>query len=1064
MKKNIKHTFLAMLLFMACLSGLRAQQSLTINGRVFSALDSLPLPGATVKVMTSSQLTVTDSEGNFRIAGLEPTSVLVISFLGFHTLEMSALDLADNPSPVIYLLEEVTGLDEVTVLSTGFQEIPKERATGSFVQVDRELINRKVSTGLLERLEDVTPSLIFNRGPGASSDPVTIRGRNTLFAETQPLVIVDNFPYDSPLENINPNDVESITILRDAAAASIWGARSGNGVIVIKTKSGSFKSPMRVTLNSNVNWIQKPDLFAGSQMDIGEFISVEEQLFNNGNFNSRYNLASRPPLSPVVETLFAFREGNISLAEKNSALARFSTYDSRSERMDHFYRTATNQQYSLGIDGGTDLYRYAVSLGYDKNQNSVPGNFNNRYTTSLQNDWRSANSRLELGAALYWTLSENESGTQVPSMQPYERLRDGEENPISVIRDFNFKYIQEMKERGFLDGTYTPLNEIGLASNRTRQSDARLNLSAAYKIAPWLKASVRYQYWANSSENRNHSPLESYSTRFLINRFTQISPEGLLSYPVPMGGILNLVQSNSSGNYLRGQLNFDHTWKEDHELHAILGGELKEMTLLTSGVGYYGYDDELGLNLPVDYLTRFRINPTNGLSTVPNSDSHSGIIDRYVSGFANASYSFKKRYIATVSVRKDASNLFGVNTNQKGVPLWSAGLGWTLSQERFYRSGLIPFLKLRTTYGYNGNVDKSISAFTTAAYYITTSNNLNPGERAATVRNPPNPNLRWEKIRVWNAGLDFGFKNNLLDGSIEYYSKEGQDLIGDIPTPPSLGLTQFRGNFASTRTTGLDLELRSTPINRKLRWDINFFHSLVREEVTEYDIPARADNLVFSQIVTPLKGKPLFSLYSYPWGGLDPDTGAPRGILNGEPSLDYSAIRAGLTAETVVFHGSARPTSFGSLRNTLGYKSLSLSFNISYRLGYYFRRNTVDYVDLANGRITHADYHQRWMKPGDELITQVPSMILTVNSNRQTIYGFSEVTAERGDHIRFQDVRLAYRLDKKNLHWLPFRTAEIYSYANNLRILWKKTDFPIDPDFQGIPPAMSLAFGLRIDL
>ncbi|WPR77501.1 SusC/RagA family TonB-linked outer membrane protein [Algoriphagus sp. NG3] len=1064
MKKNTIDSILAVILFLSSVEGLQAQQIVSVTGRIFSASDSIPLPGATVKISASSKLTVTDQNGRFLLSELDPESVLIISFLGFQSMESPVQDWLGTSDHMIYLMEDIRGLEEVTVLSTGFQEIPKERATGSFVQVDRDLINRSVSTGLLDRLENVTPSLIFNRGPGAASDPISIRGRNTFFAETQPLIIVDNFPYDGPLENINPNDVESITILRDAAAASIWGARSGNGVIVVKTKSGSFKSPMRVTLNANVNFIRKPDLFARSQMDIGEFIGVEEQLFNNGNYDSRINLSSRPALSPVVETLIANREGNLSIAEKNTALAQYAAFDSRAELMDHFYRTAVNQQYSLGLDGGADLYRYAFSLGYDNNQNSVPGNFNKRYTSSFQNDWRSADGRLDLGASVYWALSENESGTDIPAMQPYEKLLDESGNPQTVIRDYNSRYIKEMEEMGFLNSTYTPLNEIGLTSNRLRQSDARINLSAGYKIAPWLKTTVRYQYWANSGENRNHSPLESYSTRYLINRYTQISEEGMLSYPIPMGGMLNLKQSNSSGNYLRGQVNLDQTWRKEHEIHAIIGAELKEVNQLTSGVGYYGYDDMLGLSLPVDYLTRFRIQPTNGLATVPTGDIHGGTVDRFVSGFANASYSYRKRYMFSLSARKDASNIFGVNTNQRGVPLWSTGLGWTISQESFYRAGFIPYLKLRSTFGYNGNVDKSISAFTTASYYITASNSLNPGERAAVIRNPPNPYLRWEKIKVWNAAIDFGFKNDILDGSLEFYSKMGQDLIGDIPTPPSQGIQQYRGNFGSTRTTGMDLELRSSPLRSSFRWDINFFHSLVREEVTEYDIPARADNLIFSQLVTPLEGRPLFSLYSYPWGGLDPDTGDPRGILDGEPSTDYSAIRAGMTSDNVVYHGSSRPTSFGSLRNTLGYKGLSISFNISYRLGYYFRRNTVNYVDLVNGRITHADYHLRWQQAGEELITDVPSMPLVVNSNRQTIYRYSEITAERGDHIRFQDVRIAYRMERKSQHWLPFRSAELYSYVSNLGILWKKTDFRIDPDFQDIPPPRSLALGLRIDI
>lgn len=1063
MKRLYKH-LAGCVLLLTSLSGLQAQQTINLSGRVLSAQDSLPLPGAAVKVASSQILTIADQQGVFQLDKVDAGEILIISFLGFRTEEIPAGVLMTLPGQTLYLTEEAKGLDEVTVLSTGFQEIPKERATGSFVKVDRELVNRKVSTSLLDRLEDVTPSLIFNRGTGANGDPVSIRGRNTLFAETQPLIVVDNFPYDGPIENINPNDVESITILRDAAAASIWGARSGNGVIVIRTKSGSFKTPLRVSFNSNVNFVQKPDLFARQQMDIGEFVGVEEMLFKNGNYNSRINQASRPALSPVVETLLAFREGRITESEKNSALARYKTYDSRQSLAEDFYQTATNQQYSVGLNGGTDQYRYSAGLGYDRNSHAVPGNGNSRYTLSLQNDWKSGNGRLDLGAGVYWAQSESETGMEAPSMLPYERLRDESGIPQRVMRDFNTRYLAQFPALGYLDGTFVPLNEIGLSSNRLSQTDARFNLALGYTVAPWLKATVRYQYWTNTAESRHHQPLESYNTRWLINRYTQTSPEGLLSYPVPMGGLLDQGNSNATGQYLRGQLNIDKAWKETHEVHGIVGAEVKNVNLLSSGTRYYGYDDEFGLSLPVDYLTRFRVNPNNSQNTVPNGDSHSGTVDRFVSLFTNMSYTYRKRYILTASARKDASNLFGVNTNQRAVPLWSAGLGWTVSQEGFYRSGLLPFLKFRTTFGYNGNVDKTLSAYTTATYYITGSNTLNPGERAASIRNPPNPDLRWEKIRIWNVGLDFGFKNDLLDGSLEFYSKTGEDLIGDIPLAPSMGMSQFRGNFASTLTRGMDLELRSSPVRGPIRWDINFFHSMVREEVTDFEINPRADNMVYGMLLTPVKGNPLFSIYSFPWAGLDPDSGAPRGILNGEPSMDYSAVLANLTPENVIFHGSARPTSFGSLRNALSYKGVSLSVNISYRLGYYFRRNTVDYTDLVNGRITHSDYHLRWQQPGDENTTQVPSMPLTVNSNRQAIYAFSEVTVERGDHIRFQDIRLAYLFDRSTLHWLPFRSAEFYSYANNLGILWKKTDASIDPDFQNLPPATSFALGLRIDL
>jgi TonB-linked SusC/RagA family outer membrane protein len=1058
--------FLTFILFALMVNPTFAQRAtgIVLRGYVYSTDERQALAGAVIREKEGSKTGISESDGSFVISEVSPESVFLISFIGFKTREITAAEISRLEGSIIYLDNSDTELGEVTIMSTGFQDIPKERSTGSFVAVDRELINRRVSTNLLDRLEDVTPGLIFNRGVGSGNDPISIRGRSTIYAETKPLIVIDNFPYDGPLENINPNDVESITVLRDAAAASIWGARSGNGVIVIKTKSGAYGSRMNISLNANVSITGKPDLFAKPQMDIAEFIDMEQLLFNNGNYNSRITQAGKPPLSLGVETMLAYRNGQITLEEKDRQLAAMKTYDSRSELMNHYLRPAKNQQYSLNIGGGSETHRYNLALGGDYNLQELPGNSDRRITVGVQNDWSLLNKRLELGVSLYLVQSRQETGTPLPDMGPYDRLLDETGMPLPVIRDFNLRYVSSFPELGFLDGRFVPLQEVGLVSNRSDQTDMRLNTSLGYRIVPWLNAKVLYQYWNNVGENRLNKPLESYDVRWLVNRFTQFDDSGNAVYPVPVGGTLSEQTSRMDGNFLRGQLDFNPVWGEHGEVFGVLGAEMKDVSMVATRGLFYGYDDEYGLSLPVDYTTRFPINPTS-TSTIPSGDSHSGTVDRFVSLFANASYTYRKKYILTASLRRDASNIFGVNTNMRAVPLWSAGVGWVVSQEGFYQSEFLPFLKFRGTFGYNGNVDRTTSAYTTASYYITASSSQNPGERAALIQNPPNPDLRWERIKTWNGALDFGLKNDVLNGSLEVFVKDGVDLIGDYPVAPSMGTSVFRGNFASTRTKGLDISLHTAPVRGRVRWDIHYFHSLIREEVTDYEIRPNAEQLVFGQFVTPYTGRPLFGLYSYAWAGLDPDTGDPRGVLNGEPSTDYLGIRRGTSPEALVYHGSLRPTSFGAIRNTFVFGGLNFSFNIAYRLGYYFRRNSADYTDLLNGRITHSDYELRWRQPGDELHTVVPSIPagLRSNANRQVVYNFSEALVERGDHIRLQDIRVSYHLDKLSQSWLPFQSAELYSYVSNLGILWKKTDQNIDPDYQRIPPAKSFAFGLRVD-
>jgi TonB-linked SusC/RagA family outer membrane protein len=1036
---------------------------IAVRGYVYSLDDRQALAGAVIRQKDGRKTAISEKDGSFFISDVSPESVFLISFIGFKSREITATETSRLEDSIIYLENSDTELGEVTVMSTGFQDIPKERSTGSFAAVDRELISRKVSTNLLDRLEDVTPGLIFNRGLGMGNDPVSIRGRSTIYAETKPLIVIDNFPYDGPLENINPNDVESITVLRDAAAASIWGARSGNGVIVIKTKSGAFGRDMTISLNANVSIIERPDLFARPQMNISEFIEMEQLLFNNGNYNSQINQAGKPPLSLGVETLLAYRNGDITLEERDARLAVMKTYDSRSELLKHFYRSAKKQQYSLNIGGGSETHRYNVSLGTDYNLHELPQNSDRRITIGAQNDWSLLDKRLEFGVSLYLVQALSETGTQTPDIGPYERLQDETGVALPIIRDFNLRYVSSFPDLGLLDGKFVPLEEIGKVSNRAEQTDMRLNTSLGYRLMPWLNVKVLHQYWSNVGETRLNKSKDSYDVRWLVNRFTQFDESGSTVYPIPIGGTLTELTNRMEGNFLRGQLDVNPVFGQKSEVFGIIGAEMKDVSMVSTRGLFYGYDDQFGVSLPVDYVTRFPINPTS-VSTIPRGDSHSGTVDRFVSFFANASYTHSKKYILSASVRRDASNIFGVNTNMRAVPLWSAGLGWVVSQEGFYHSEFLPFLKLRGTFGYNGNVDRTTSAYTTAAYYITGSTAQNPGERAAVIQNPPNPDLRWERVRMWNGALEFGLKNDILDGSLEVYVKDGIDLIGDYPIAPSLGANIFRGNFASTRTKGLDLSLHAVPVKGRMKWDIHFFHSLIREKVIGYEINPNVDQLVSGQFVLPVTGRPLFGLYSYGWAGLDPDTGNPMGILGGEPSTDYLGIRRGTSSEELVYHGSQRPTSFGSLRNTFGFRGFCLSFNIAYRMGYYFRRNSVDYTQLLGGRVTHSDYDLRWQQSGDEQHTVVPSIPagLRSNANRQLFYNFSETLVERGDHIRLQDIRLSYRVEKVSSPWLPFQNVELYSYVSNLGILWKKTDKDIDPDFQQIPPARSFALGLSV--
>lgn len=1058
-----KFTPLLLLLFL--LPELAFAQQATLKGTVYSE-DGISLPGALIYLRDTEFRTVTDEKGSFSLTPPKGTYVLMVSYIGMETFRMEiTIPTVDNLE--IQLKTDSMDLESVEVVSTGYQTLPKERATGSFVLLDSQLVQRKVSTNILERLEDVTPGLVFNRGPQAANDPISIRGRGTIFGNTAPLIIVDNFPYDGPIENINPNEVASISVLKDAAAASIWGARAGNGVIVITTHRGRKNQPLNISLNSNITTTQHRDLFYVPQMGIPEFIGIEQDLFGRNFYRSQENNANKPKLSPAVETLIALRDGKLTQQQADQQLQDMGQRDIRRDIQSHYLRPSLSQQYSLSLSGGGEKSSYQVALGYDHTQQDIIGNQNSRWTLTSGNEWDLFKNRVKAGMLLNFSNQNGINRTALPFGYAYDRLADESGNPLSIANTYSTRYIKSIQDQGLLDWTYVPLNERGQLDHSSQAYDLRVTPSLQINLIEGLDLGLHYQYWRNLSKSNNRDPLVLFSTRDQINRYTQIGEDGSLSYPMPIGDILSIGDSEAYSHTFRPQLTYRKDWKQNHFLNALAGAEVRDLQAENWSTRYFGYRDDMATSVNVDLITRypFYYNPGQQ-GTILSGNSLGGRTDRFVSYYANLGYDFKHTYFLTGSIRKDQSNIFGVDANMRGVPLWSIGAGWIVSEKLKASIPNIPFLKLRATYGYAGNVDKSLSADVTAQYVTFLFFDVLPQLQAANIVNPPNPNLRWEKIRTTNLALDFETQDGFIGGSLEYYSKMGSDLLGDYSVPAALGLTSFTTNFAETQVRGVDLNLILRPIRGPFSWVSNILYSGVREKVLDFEKKPTVANLLgtaFSASPHPILGRPMYGIYTYEWAGLDPQNGNPLGILDGEPSDDYLGISRAATIDNLQYHGSARPTAFGAFRNDFSYKGFALSVNISYRLGYYYKRRSIDYFTLLRGEIGHGDFDQRWQQPGDEARTQIPSLPATADTRRNAFYSNSAALVEKGDHIRLNDIRLSYTWDKNLNPNLPFKTLQVYTYANNLGIIWKASDDRLDPDFQTARPLSSFSAGLRID-
>lgn len=1049
--------------------------AIEITGKVVGK-DNVPIPGVTIKVKGTSLTRITGPDGLFNIVLLNNSATLLFSFVGYETKEVN---INNSVNDLIVVLDQSTAaLQEVNVVSTGYQALPKERATGSFVQINNELLNRRVSSNILDRLEGVASGVLFPNSSipvGSNESPVSVRGRSTIYANAKPLIVVDNFPFQGDISTINPNDIESITILKDAAAASIWGAFSGNGVIVINTKKGALNTSLDITYNGNVSFGDTPDLKYSPQfMDSKDYIDVEKLLFSKGFYDGTLgNTSNRPLVSPVVELLDKVRKGTLSNDAAQSQISRFETMDYRADMEKYLYQNSLFTQHSLSLRGGTAKVTYLFSGGYDYNRSNLVGNSNKRQTFNTYDTFVPIKN-LELNIGLTYTNSpsvNNNPGYYSPgnskaSWYPYMQLVDENGKPLPIEKDYRLSYIQSTGDGKLLDWTYNPLSELNAVSNTSTSTHIRLNSGMKYTILPGLSAEVRYQYERSVGKIENLNSVNSYFTRNLINRYTQVT--NTVVRPIPLGGIIDLTNSTSQAKNVRGQINYQRDIKGKHSLTALAGAEYRELVSKSDDNDrLYGYNQEI--------LKFSTFNPTQAYpiygnldfqQTIPYFRSLNQFNDEYISYFGNASYDYDRRYIVSASARLDQSNIFGATTNNRGVPLWSVGAKWNINNEKFYRLTAIPNLSVRATYGYNGNIDRTVSAILVGAYGIPNSLGL----PVMSITNPPNPELRWERTATYNLGLDFSSINNIVSGSIEYYRKKGKDLIGFAPVASLTGFNNYKGNVADMSGDGLDIVLNGNiKISRLIHWNTDIMFSYNVDKVTAYS--TEAGKITYAQsgsgrnnsVITPAIGKPVYSVYSYKWMGLD-GNGDPQGIFNGSVSKDYLSILRGNGLSEMVYHGSARPTKFGAFRNTFSYQHVSLSLNIAYKLGYYFRRSTIDYGRLVNNWAMHADYANRWQQSGDELKTNVPAFVYPANANRDYLYTLSEATVEKGDHIRIQDIRLSYQVSKRPESKLPFNNMEFYAYANNLGILWRSNKVGIDPDFiSGYPNPRSISLGLKFN-
>lgn len=924
------------------LSGRAQTERIYVQGKVVTmAGKSVPYVNMYAKnVVIGSEI---DDLGNFNMILSSPDTVF-FSAIGFKPFKKW---IDKSQKLLIVRLDSQEHVIEEVLVNTGYQILAANRINGSVTTLDNNELNRQVSANILERLDGITNGLTFQVGRDNYNNPqnktnITIRGYSTINGPLDPLIVLDNFVYEGNMENINPNDIESVTILKDAEATSIYGARGGNGVIVLTTKRAKMNEPMRVSGNVNTTITEKPDLFASPQMRNEDYIAVEEFLFENKYFDRDLTRTTFPPVTPIVYLLAQKRKGSITEEEYGRQKAFLTKSDFKKQYTDYFYKNAVTSQYHLGITGGGSRTSQTVGVGHNSMKDQY-GQRSNKSNVRLSFDAK-VSSRIKLSIAGMYTNSFAKSG-QIPSFSdlskigtrqsvPYLSLFDEQGEETAFYKYYNPMLIDTIGKGRLFDWHYYPYSDPQFTDYKSKLSELLGNVVVDVKILDGLGFTAYYQIQGQNMNRENLYEQKSYYTRNYINQFSEINEStGEVTYNFPIGNILGKSITSVNSQSLRTQLNYSKR-HGGHHILAMFGMEARESKSSGESWTHLGYRrDPLGY-LPGDFINLYTTLPLGGYDYMPGAPIlDPTLINRFTSLYSNFNYMFLDRYSLSGSIRRDGSNIYGVSTNDKWKPLWSIGMGYDLTKERFLKDVSLDKLRLKATYGYSGNVDLSRSALPIATFG---NNPVNVGGLPSAIINTPNnPLLRWEQVRQINFGVDFGVNRWGLDATIEYYRKNGTDLYGptDYDYTTTGGSKTIVMNVASMWGEGVDILLRHSWRRANFSWTNMVIYNYNQSKTKEYYDDSGKSDLARvivqnGKMITPIAGFPLYSLAAYTWGGLD-DKGNPQGYLEGELSIDYNAMsntdfsRKGVN-ETIKFMGSAIPTSFGSWQQELRYKSFTL--------------------------------------------------------------------------------------------------------------------------------------------
>lgn len=1062
------------------------QKAIEVKGQVTDTKGE-PLIGVTILLKKSNQGTTTDIEGNFSLQIVEPGSVLLFSYIGFKSQERTVIK---NETLNIILQEDIATIEEVVV--TGYQVLDKRGSASSVFSVKASDIMMDGALSVDQMLQGTIPGMavINTSGEPSATPKIRIRGNATINGNKSPVWVVDGVIVESTvpftaselnsedaeylignaISGLNPQDIETITVLKDASATAIYGVRAANGVIVITTKKGSSGKAI-ISYNGNVSFNQRPSYNNFDRMNSQERMILSKEIVELG-----YKYPRTPSGDSYEGALQELYRKRITQDEFENKIAMLQTRNTNWYK-DIFHSSITNT-HNLNITGGSSNSRYYFSVGYNKNNGGAKGSDSERFS-SLAKINMSINPYIDIQLKTDFSSTTNNGYHETinPHKYAYATSR--------TLAPYNEDGSYALYDKG--NGLkYNFFKELNLTGQSGQINDFNGLFDINVKITKGLSYQGVFSYHNSVANRRNWAEEESYYIakirRYEYHQHDETSKEYNNS-ELPFGGILNEANTKRMGYTIRNTATYKQLFKNTHNIHAMAGIEMRSNQYKGIANTGYGWIPAFGekfmpvyTNSFVDkYVRQGMLNPKN-----------TNNITQVASYFGTFSYSYKYRYVLNGNIRSDGSNKFGSNPKYRWLPTWSLAGKWAFSQEPIFNQlKWMDNWSLRFSYGIQGNIHDDSSPELIVS--IENKDGISGLDKTKIFR-LPNPDLRWERTNLWNIATDFSFFNSRIKGSFEVYKKNTSDLIHSKIVSSHNGRNMLTLNSGKMENSGFEGFVSAELVrNKTINWNMsfNFAQNINHVTLANKDIYSESETVeMMLRGETAIEGEAIGSMYSFHFAGLSPENGYPlfyskegKKVHLGDPHL-----------LELVNSGSIFPKISGGFDTQITLKKqLSIGIGFSYNIGG-VRRLPNAYEDINNvfDPLTNVskEIKNRWKKPGDELHTSIPAIydkdiigsfinnegVIAIQSGSinylypTQLYNLSDERVVDTNFLRLRLISLSYMIPKSTIEAFGFSSCALRLQATNLHVWKSKRWRGLDPEtpHASIPVLPTYSLGINI--